>query len=75
MADAPERKPHTLQDHVLGVDGAHAHEDDSDHDHDHDHDDSASTEPETDALWQQDRRRQQCPAADGKPGPLVAGLE
>ena len=53
MADTPERKPHTLQDHVLGVDGAHVHEDDSDHDHDHD--DLAGADPGTDALWQQDR--------------------
>ena len=55
MADTPERKPHTLQDHLYGVDGAHVHEGDSDHDHDHDHDDFAGTDPETDALWQQDR--------------------
>ncbi len=55
MADTPERKPHTLQDHLLGVDGEHAHDDASDHDHDHDHDDFAGTDPETDALWQQDR--------------------
>ena len=55
MADTPERKPHTLQDHLLGVDGVHEHEEDSDHDHDHDHDDFADFDPDTDALWQQDR--------------------
>src|SRR5262249_11198500 len=48
------KKPHTLADHVLGMEGGHTHEADSGHDHDHDHDDFGKLYPETDALWQQD---------------------
>jgi ethanolamine utilization protein EutA len=45
-------KPHTLSDHLEGMDGVHAHDEGSDHDHDHD--DFGAPDPETDALWQQD---------------------
>jgi ethanolamine utilization protein EutA (predicted chaperonin) len=56
MAEPLEKKkPHTLADHLMGEDGAHAHEEgDFDHDHDHDHDDIGEYDPENDALWQQD---------------------
>ena len=50
--DAPERKKHTLEDHLMGEDGLHAHDESSDHDHDHD--DFGAFDPETDALWLQD---------------------
>ena len=49
-----DKKPHTLEDHLMGVDGLHVHDDESDHDHDHDHDDFGAFDPETDALWLQD---------------------
>ena len=39
----------------MGEDGLHSHDANSDHDHDHDHDDFASFDPESDALWLQDR--------------------
>ena len=39
----------------MGEDGLHSHDAESDHDHDHDHDDLASFDPESDALWLQDR--------------------
>ncbi len=52
MNAGPEKKPHTLSDHLEGMDGVHAHDDGSDHDHDHD--DFGALDPETDALWQQD---------------------
>jgi ethanolamine utilization protein EutA len=54
MNAGPETKPHTLADHLEGMDGVHAHDEGSDHDHDHDHDDFGAPDPETDALWQQD---------------------
>jgi ethanolamine utilization protein EutA len=47
------RKKHTLEDHLMGVDGTHAHAE-GDYDHDHDHDDFGEYDPEHDALWQQD---------------------
>ena len=57
MPDSPDKKrPHTLEDHVLGVDPMHSHEDgESDHDHDHDHDDlGVEYDPTTTSLWLQD---------------------
>ena len=51
--NAPGKKPHTLQDHLRGEDGLHSHDEESDHDHDHD--DFAGFDPESDALWLQDR--------------------
>ena len=48
-------KKHTLEDHLAGADGYHSHDEGFDHDHDHDHDDLAAFDPETDALYQQDR--------------------
>jgi ethanolamine utilization protein EutA len=47
------KKKHTLEDHLMGVDGTHAHAE-GDFDHDHDHDDFGEYDPEHDALWQQD---------------------
>ena len=54
MADIPEKKPpHSLDDHLLGMDPMHEHED-GEADHDHDHDDIGAFDPESDALWLQD---------------------
>lgn len=55
MSDAPEaKKPHTLEDHLLGVDAMHTHEE-GDTDHDHDHDDlGGDYDPTTSSLWAQD---------------------
>ncbi|MGH9255764.1 MAG: ethanolamine ammonia-lyase reactivating factor EutA [Vicinamibacterales bacterium] len=57
MTDDPKKtRPHTLEDHLLGMDPMHAHEDgESDHDHDHDHDDSdGEYDPTATSLWLQD---------------------
>ena len=55
MAETPkEKRPHTLDDHVLGIDPAHSHED-GEADHDHDHDDvGGDYDPTTSSLWLQD---------------------
>jgi ethanolamine utilization protein EutA (predicted chaperonin) len=54
MADSPEKKRHTLDDHLLGMDPTHSHED-GETDHDHDHDDvGGEYDPTADALWAQD---------------------
>ena len=55
MADNPDRKrPHTLEDHLLGIDPLHAHED-GEADHDHDHDDvGGEYDPTASSLWLQD---------------------
>jgi ethanolamine utilization protein EutA len=55
MADTPEKKrPHTLEDHLLGMDPMHSHED-GEADHDHDHDDGGGEyDPTTTSLWAQD---------------------
>ena len=55
MADIPERKkPHLLEDHLLGMDPMHTH-DGEDADHDHDHDDlGGEYDPTTTSLWLQD---------------------
>jgi len=55
MADIPDKKnPHSLDDHLLGMDPMHEHED-GDADHDHDHDDvGGEYDPATSSLWLQD---------------------
>jgi len=53
MAEPLGAKKHSLLDHMMGVDGAHAHAG-GDYDHDHDHDDVGDYDVEGDALWQQD---------------------
>ena len=55
MTDDPERKrPHSLDDHLLGMDPTHSHED-GEADHDHDHDDiRGEYDPTTTSLWLQD---------------------
>ena len=46
--------PHTLEDHLLGMDPMHSHED-GEADHDHDHDDvGGEYDPTTTSLWLQD---------------------
>jgi ethanolamine utilization protein EutA (predicted chaperonin) len=57
MTDNPDTKrPHTLDDHLLGMDPMHEHEEgETDHDHDHDHDDvDGDNDPTTSSLWMQD---------------------
>jgi ethanolamine utilization protein EutA len=54
MNDPQDKKRHTLEDHLLGVDATHTHEDgESDHDHDHD-DVQGEYDPTTTGLWAQD---------------------
>ena len=56
MSDEQDNKkrPHTLEDHLLGMDAAHTHED-GEADHDHDHDDAGGEyDPTTTSLWRQD---------------------
>lgn len=54
MAEPIGKKPHRLEDHLMGVDALHSHdEDDADHDHDHD-DFGADPDPTRNALWLQD---------------------
>ena len=55
MADKPEKKlPHTLEDHLLGMDATHSHEE-GEADHDHDHDDVGQDyDPTSSGLWLQD---------------------
>jgi ethanolamine utilization protein EutA len=55
MADTPEKKrPHSLEDHLLGMDPMHSHEE-GEADHDHDHDDlGGEYDPTTSSLWAQD---------------------
>src|SRR5687768_11849201 len=55
MTDIPDKKrPHTLEDHLLGMDPMHEHGDgESDHDHDHD-DVGGEYDPTTTSLWLQD---------------------
>ena len=55
MADIPENKrPHRLEDHLLGMDPMHSHEEGA-ADHDHDHDDvGGEYDPTTSSLWLQD---------------------
>ena len=54
MSDSSEpKRPHHLDDHLLGVDPDHVHEDvDADHDHDHDIEDGE--DPTKSSLWLQD---------------------
>jgi ethanolamine utilization protein EutA len=48
------KRPHTLEDHLLGMDPLHEHED-GEADHDHDHDDTGGDyDPTTTSLWLQD---------------------
>ena len=48
------KSPHTLEDHLLGLDPTHSH-DDGEADHDHDHDDiGGEYDPTTSSLWAQD---------------------
>ena len=55
MTDIPDSKrPHRLEDHLLGMDPMHSHEE-GDADHDHDHDDvGGEDDPTTSSLWLQD---------------------
>jgi ethanolamine utilization protein EutA len=55
MNDDPDKKrPHTLEDHLLGMDPMHEHGD-GEADHDHDHDDvGGEYDPTTTSLWLQD---------------------
>ncbi len=55
MAETPkDKRPHTLDDHLLGIDPTHSHED-GEADHDHDHDDvGGEYDPTTSSLWLQD---------------------
>src|SRR5258705_10655182 len=54
MSSDPINKPHTLEDHLLGLDPMHSHEDgEADHDHDHD-DPGGEYDPTTSSLWAQD---------------------
>ena len=55
MADKPDKKsPHSLEDHLLGMDPMHEHEHgEADHDHDHD-DPGGEYDPTTTSLWMQD---------------------
>jgi ethanolamine utilization protein EutA len=55
MTDIPEdKRPHRLEDHLLGLDPMHEHED-GEVDHDHDHDDTGGDyDPTTTSLWMQD---------------------
>ena len=59
MTDDTRRRPHTLDDHLLGMDPMHSHEDgEADHDHDHDHDDvGGDYDPTSTSLWLQDNLR------------------
>ena len=51
----PERKPHRLEDHLLGMDSMHSHEDgEADHDHDHDDRRRVNTIRPATSLWLQD---------------------
>jgi ethanolamine utilization protein EutA len=48
------KKPHTLDDHLLGLDPMHSHED-GEADHDHDHGDvDGEYDPTASSLWAQD---------------------
>jgi ethanolamine utilization protein EutA len=48
------KKPHTLEDHLLGLDPLHSH-DEGEADHDHDHDDvGGDYDPTASSLWAQD---------------------
>jgi ethanolamine utilization protein EutA len=53
MTDTPDKKrPHRLDDHLLGMDAMHSHEDgDADHDHD---DLGEDYDPTSSSLWLQD---------------------
>ncbi len=54
MTDTPEdKRPHRLEDHLLGMDPMHSHEGEADHDHDHD-DVGGEYDPTTSSLWLQD---------------------
>jgi len=55
MADNQDQKnPHSLDDHLLGMDPMHEHED-GEADHDHDHDDlGGEYDPTASSLWLQD---------------------
>src|SRR5688572_25977006 len=51
---ADPKRPHSLDDHLLGIDPAHSHED-GEADHDHDHDDAGGDDdPTTSSVWLQD---------------------
>jgi ethanolamine utilization protein EutA len=52
--DQDKKRPHRLEDHLLGMDPVHSHEDgEADHDHDHD-DPGGEYDPTTSSLWLQD---------------------
>jgi ethanolamine utilization protein EutA len=49
-----EKRPHSLEDHLLGMDPVHSHEE-GEADHDHDHDDAGGEyDPTQTSLWRQD---------------------
>ena len=48
-----KKRPHSLEDHLLGIDPMHSHED-GEADHDHDHDDAGEYDPTATSLWAQD---------------------
>jgi ethanolamine utilization protein EutA len=58
MTDNQDKKrPHSLEDHLLGMDPMHEHEDgEADHDHDHD-DPGGDYDPTSTSLWLQDNIR------------------
>jgi ethanolamine utilization protein EutA len=55
VAESSDKKrPHTLEDHLLGMDPMHSHEE-GEADHDHDHDDlGVDYDPTATSLWAQD---------------------
>jgi ethanolamine utilization protein EutA len=54
MTSDPNKRRHTLEDHLLGLDPMHSHED-GEGDHDHDHDDvGGEYDPTASSLWAQD---------------------
>jgi ethanolamine utilization protein EutA len=54
MSDPDTKRPHRLEDHLLGMDPLHSH-DDGEADHDHDHDDlGGEYDPTATSLWLQD---------------------
>ncbi len=53
--DQEKRRPHSLDDHLSGLDPMHSHDEGDDADHDHDHDDvGGEYDPTTTSLWAQD---------------------
>src|ERR1700754_1029219 len=71
MAEPIGKPKHSLLDHMMGVNGAHAH-DEGDFDHDHDHDDIGEYDLEHDSLWLADHITLVSVGIDiGSPAPRV----